>query len=246
MSRTLAIALALAIILTSCAPVVQPVDVNAIEEKVKADLRVELEGLYLGQLDALKAENQTLRAEVDALKNQPATTRPDLSDLEQRIAALEAATGKAAPERRSFLAIQARTIAETLPGWNVISDECGMGLGIIDGEGNCITGFTGNDRDNGSSGWFLVLASVSVMADYGINVEDTTLFFVAKANFPEQIWDGAESAEDQELAQSILEWPSFEGEAGPGTHAYALRWWALSEKEAQIIREAGFVRELKR
>lgn len=94
--KLFAIALALAIILTSCAPVAQPaIDTYALSEAIKSDLRVEMTGQYQGQIEALQQENSSLRAEIEALKTRTSTVENDqkavdrnLSDLDGQVESL--------------------------------------------------------------------------------------------------------------------------------------------------------------
>lgn len=89
--KLFAIALALAIILTSCAPSTPVIqkdytpEITAAVEAVKTELRTE----YQGQLDALKAENTALKAEVENLKSIQTGTQASVADLENRVQTLE-------------------------------------------------------------------------------------------------------------------------------------------------------------
>lgn len=244
--RFTVIALALAIVLASCAPAPTPVaqhdygpEITAAIEAAEAELRAE----YQGQLGTLQAQNEALKAEIESLKSAQSGSQASVSDLEARLR-IERLRQLDTLGWRYYL------IADTL-NWEVETQTCRetSGLIILNSDDpeyeTCITGFSGFALDSSAS-HFLVLHRVMLFLD-GYWVDDFAEFTIAQVGSPsdsvlqasnQRFFNGSE----QEEMQRALGWPEFGEVPETGAFREVHQWWPLTEGQAGKLSIMGLVK----
>ena len=206
----------------------------------------EVSRLQTDLLIVLSEQDVLFWEEVRALKDQPAPTADqgpivDLNPIESRLTALEAANVE--PVIPSFLEFKTRRIGELMV-WGLDERECsiGMGISVAGTENTCIMGYTDVFPLNGKDGQFLVLAEIFIQGELGLELTSDVQYLLVTVDLPAEFWFGAVDGAIQSGFQEAMGWTAFEnGELPAGTHIFALKWWPVSEVQAEQLLQAGWL-----